>query len=168
MGCTVIPPPYGDFNPRSPCGERHPPRGALCFVPEFQSTLPVWGATKEQALGTIEGVFQSTLPVWGATGYPQHTGRPPRDFNPRSPCGERRCRAGPWRLPVFYFNPRSPCGERPPPPGTTGHGQLFQSTLPVWGATPGQGPGAGGPGDFNPRSPCGERRWRYTDSFPAG
>ena len=34
----------------------------------FQSTLPVWGATR---YGTIDGnaiKFQSTLPVWGATG----------------------------------------------------------------------------------------------------
>ena len=80
-----------------------------------------------------------------------------RDFNPRSPCGER--------LPSFetpsalmYFNPRSPCGERlsgrkPAQrcPGISIHAprvgsdrireyyysgrETFQSTLPVWGAT---------------------------------
>ena len=35
------------------------------------------------------------------------------NFNPRSPCGERRCVrtiSASWRI---YFNPRSPCGERP-------------------------------------------------------
>ena len=33
------------------------------------------------------------------------------NFNPRSPCGERRCvQQGAPRIP--YFNPRSPCGER--------------------------------------------------------
>ena len=33
----------------------------------------------------------------------------------------------------------------------------FQSTLPVWGATPMQIPLPVRPIDFNPRSPCGER-----------
>ena len=38
-------PPFSNFNPRSPCGER-PERFGLWLVrPEFQSTLPVWGAT---------------------------------------------------------------------------------------------------------------------------
>ena len=56
-----------------------------------------------------------------------------RNFNPRSPCGER---------PAFWaivnnkgnFNPRSPCGERP---------NLFHYKTVS--------------DDFNPRSPCGER-----------
>ena len=34
-----------------------------------------------------------------------------------------------------YFNPRSPCGERPAESGSVDAGVLFQSTLPVWGAT---------------------------------
>ena len=34
----------------------------------------------------------------------------------------------------------------------------FQSTLPVWGATPMQIPLPVRPIDFNPRSPCGERQ----------
>ena len=34
-----------------------------------------------------------------------------RNFNPRSPCGERPQEAG-ERRPRGYFNPRSPCGER--------------------------------------------------------
>ena len=34
------------------------------------------------------------------------------DFNPRSPCGERRSFARTARSPAGYFNPRSPCGER--------------------------------------------------------
>ena len=33
------------------------------------------------------------------------------NFNPRSPCGERRCCA-PSLPGTRYFNPRSPCGER--------------------------------------------------------
>ena len=34
-----------------------------------------------------------------------------------------------------YFNPRSPCGERPTLVGIIFPSFLFQSTLPVWGAT---------------------------------
>ena len=34
-----------------------------------------------------------------------------RYFNPRSPCGERRCWYSALVL-CIYFNPRSPCGER--------------------------------------------------------
>ena len=101
-----------DFNPRSPCGERLDGGAEIYSLIEFQSTLPVWGATaadqQRQASieisihaprvgsdcaawrisGCIYG-FQSTLPVWGAT-LQKSSG---------------------------FF---------------TG---LFQSTLPVWGAT---------------------------------
>ena len=34
--------------------------------------------------------FQYTLPLRGATQIPWHPARRPSDFNPRSPCGERR------------------------------------------------------------------------------
>ena len=34
-----------DFNPRSPCGERLSRPGPLLTLLKFQSTLPVWGAT---------------------------------------------------------------------------------------------------------------------------
>ena len=56
--------------------------------------------------------FQSTLPVWGATLAGATASISPRDFNPRSPCGERLLSS---ILPVVL--------------------EQFQSTLPVWGAT---------------------------------
>jgi len=34
------------FNPRSPCGERPASHGISTHEERFQSTLPVWGATK--------------------------------------------------------------------------------------------------------------------------
>ena len=37
--------------------------------------------------------------------------------------------------PNVDFNPRSPCGERRDPVHAQPLGLLFQSTLPVWGAT---------------------------------
>ena len=83
-----------DLQPRPPCGERrtasvngvdvtrisiHAPRvgsdllalllGLLVLL--FQSTLPVWGATKEHGAFQILTKFQSTLPVWGATFHRQ-------------------------------------------------------------------------------------------------
>ena len=85
-----------DFNPRSPCGERPARSRRFLLMFQFQSTLPVWGATPVRLPAVSPVRFQSTLPVWGAT-----------------PCS--RPRPG-WRR---YFNPRSPCGERPgqEPPG---------------------------------------------------
>ena len=65
----IIAPSY--FNPRSPCGERRLIGAMTIHLMQFQSTLPVWGATfwamnsKTYAL-----LFQSTLPVWGATEKP--------------------------------------------------------------------------------------------------
>ena len=57
------------------------------------------------------------------------------DFNPRSPCGERLANIITTNSSTTNFNPRSPCGERHCPKiGKIGR-KLFQSTLPVWGAT---------------------------------
>ena len=102
------------FNPRSPCGERPLSDEWIREDKTFQSTLPVWGATTLPARGIgYKPSFQSTLPVWGATGVPgAETGGFCFDFNPRSPCGERRVRHGRWIV-----------------------SEIFQSTLPVWGAT---------------------------------
>ena len=82
---------------------------------------------------------------------------PTGDFNPRSPCGERRwalpgspfpreisihallAESDPWRSPCGdwrrYFNPRSPCGERPLNLPEVNHKDGFQSTLSLRRAT---------------------------------
>ena len=100
-------------------------------------------------------------------------------FNPRSPCGERRRREA-GEIPLTDFNPRSPCGERlvacaeavrsscisihAPRVGSDSSGgdwlnrqEIFQSTLPVWGATTQTQTLKQRQQNFNPRSPCGER-----------
>ena len=168
-----------DFNPRSPCGER--PRSFSRFYKRFgfQSTLPVWGATSQyfaresisfyfnprspcgerpnQRSGNPKILrFQSTLPVWGATRKKGrwrlhlhisiHAPRVGSDYSQTHLC-----------IFLRYFNPRSPCGERPIYPPINKVGDLFQSTLPVWGATLETIPQGAGNSDFNPRSPCGER-----------
>ena len=88
-------------------------RGVIIVPWIFQSTLPVWGATFDKAKPTPKNKFQSTLPVWGATIpvldiplnccisiHAPRVGSDDlwdgiktslRDFNPRSPCGERHC-----------------------------------------------------------------------------
>ena len=100
-----------DFNPRSPCGERQTAGAQRVRDYRFQSTLPMRGAT--QVLGvdvqhTVISIhaphagsdrvtgddfkrlsFQSTLPMRGAT-VSQLIVNPLINFNPRSPCGERR------------------------------------------------------------------------------
>ena len=125
----------------------------------FQSTLPVWGATRlgHCLAGIQPDQFQSTLPVWGATVYLDryghrhwisiHAPRVGSDhnrqsgllhtnyFNPRSPCGERLRYFFERTTKYADFNPRSPCGERHIQVYGAEGQDVFQSTLPVWGAT---------------------------------
>ena len=149
---------HNDFNPRSPWGERHDWTDAAAReLYEFQSTLPVGGATAWQALHGEDKLFQSTLPVGGATVLVGIVSHQPNDFNPRSPWGERL--VCPLVLDEFHdFNPRSPWGERhesrhllpgavrisihaprggsdPMAAAISRALAIFQSTLPVGGAT---------------------------------
>ena len=58
---------------------------------------------------------------------------------------------------ITHFNPRSPCGERRKNDNARRSLVIFQSTLPVWGATGTSGRDGVRASYFNPRSPCGER-----------
>ena len=191
------------FNPRSPCGERHCPALAtfdsICIsihaprvgsdfvyaliippTPRFQSTLPVWGAT---------GIFSKFLwrlfisihaPRVGSDRMSCNPSRRPGNFNPRSPCGERRCAHGAARGFAAYFNPRSPCGERRRAcggqwglPWISIHAPrvgsdliklevAFANFISIHAPRVGSDPWAFReqkvlPAHFNPRSPCGER-----------
>ncbi len=101
-----------NFNPRSPCGERRERPRMEGREMAFQSTLPMRGATLAEEVDKVVAGFQSTLPMRGATfllvAHPNFllisihaphagsdifnvAGKPlPFNFNPRSPCGERR------------------------------------------------------------------------------
>ena len=151
--------PTLNFNPRAPCGARR-------FIPAeaepedvFQSTRPVRGATTLSNPITINGKFQSTRPVRGATRRPRWRCRPPRNFNPRAPCGARPQEAGAarGRHPEFQ-------STRPVRGATDGAAALqqindvFQSTRPVRGATNCIPPLSPMSNYFNPRAPCGARR----------
>ena len=126
---------YMDFNPRSPCGERLALSQLSRPEDKFQSTLPVWGATgrdgpvEEGVSISIHAPRVGSDPAGGCRSCPQaisiHAPRVGSDPQAvRRPAGA----AG-------YFNPRSPCGERLWPLGQASQEKLFQSTLPVWGAT---------------------------------
>ena len=103
----------GNFNPRSPHGERlkrpvivslqaistHAPRTGSDaetlkaeYNPiEFQPTLPARGATRiARQLFPFLQIFQPTLPARGATYLIWKQLFPNSNFNPRSPHGERR------------------------------------------------------------------------------
>ena len=142
------------FNPRSPYGERHAGNGQRPAAANFNPRSPC-GATTPPFSHSSYAVFQST-----------------------SPCGERLGRRV-RREPRANFNPRPPCGERLLNFHIVLLQNLFQSTLPVWGATEVMtqytgtevisihAPRVGSDGSsdpvhrhgrhFNPRSPCGER-----------
>ena len=124
-------------------------------------------------------IFQSTLPVWGATTGGGCVDQLHRGISIHAPrVGSDIFRPLHCRL-LHNFNPRSPCGERRLRQGASSRCGLFQSTLPVWGATgllmgrkrnnpisihaPRVGSDESTPPRwlsriyFNPRSPCGER-----------
>ena len=114
--------PPGNFNPRSPHGERQLQRRAeIADVVVFQPTLPARGATIEyfalylpHKISTHaprtgsdtayarqeleEMIFQPTLPARGATAAQCPSKSFLCYFNPRSPHGERPYRRG-WRFP---------------------------------------------------------------------
>ena len=132
--CKEIVPTYHYFNPRSPRGERLAQQQCCCETNRFQSTLPVGGATAIHRMTDRPNIFQSTLPVGGATGHGGYFPHRDKNFNPRSPRGERRGMGdtSPIEIKISihaprggsdcaefchwfdrcYFNPRSPRGER--------------------------------------------------------
>ena len=56
----------------------------------FQSTRPVWGATRLRQVRGKARQFQSTRPMWGATTRTLWKRTVFWHFNPRAPCGARR------------------------------------------------------------------------------
>ena len=131
-------------------------------------------------------VISIHAPRTGSDLTPRNWNAHQKNFNPRSPHGERRCWKGTPEN-RNYFNPRSPHGERLSPRTLKDSPTLFQSTLPARGATylltrmvvsplisihaPRTGSDtacwatAPSRSNFNPRSPHGERPTiqRYTE-----
>ena len=123
-----------DFNPRSPCGERRDWLTPEEHERQFQSTLPLRGATHILCACLMTSTFQSTLPLRGATKMAVRRRRVIQYFNPRSPCGERR-----W---TEYLKRRA---------------RTISIHAPLAGSDPSESSSGHSLADFNPRSPCGER-----------
>ena len=146
-----------NFNPRSPHGERQRIGVSEVAVKDISTHAPRTGS--DAAPPCARGCpcsFQPTLPARGATQHRPPYARSYRDFNPRSPHGERLsnlliCGQQSEFQPTLpargathtvhqmfplreHFNPRSPHGER--------QRQQALMMLPTY---------------FNPRSPHGER-----------
>ena len=126
-----------NFNPRSPHGERRKcQRSSSLTSHSFQSTLSSRRATGAPQGTTLGGsIFQSTLSLRRATS-------PGRERHQRNRISIHALLAESDVLCLDLlqqgrdFNPRSPCGERPAPPlmRTLNH-RTFQSTLSLRRAT---------------------------------
>ena len=103
----------------------------------------MWGATFSRNKTHDERGISIHAPRVGSDLYQWQRLCLPHDFNPRSPCGERPATTT-MSIVRKYFNPRSPCGERRAGGQRGIYASVFQSTLPVWGATLPQEPGRHG------------------------
>ena len=125
-----------NFNPHSPCGERLFTPPILPEVTIFQSTLPLRGATSPCSLpfaATWE--FQSTLPLRGATQQRIARSVQHRYFNPHSPCGERPL-TRPTAACSYVISIHTPlAGSDLRTYNSCNFQYVFQSTLPLRGAT---------------------------------
>ena len=129
----------------------------------FQSTRPVWGATSSQHYL----LRQSSISI-----HAPRVGRDLRcgerlgariNFNPRAPCGARREVELVAGVVLKFQSTRPVWGatpQKPPPPIKTNR---FQSTRPVWGATSQRCSSRKPQTNFNPRAPCGARLYRIVD-----
>ena len=81
------------------------------------------------------GEFQSTLPMRGATAMGQRVRRQKNNFNPRSPCGERLTLSedGTFSIKISIHAPHTGSDEGLRVVWRGGY--IFQSTLPIRGAT---------------------------------
>ena len=78
------------FNPRSPDGERPQLIYDIAGLLKISIHAPRMGSDRGGCRKVaFLRVFQSTLPGWGATEQREHGGAASKDFNPRSPDGER-------------------------------------------------------------------------------
>ena len=173
-------PDSSHFNPRSPCGERPLPVIGAPHFPQFQSTLPVRGATSiilpapflccisiHAPRAGSDSVYSPQIHGLGISIHAPRAGSDDVYYGaekdivisihaPRAGSDEG---TGRNTCAPLDFNPRSPCGERQLRCMYNALLAQFQSTLPVRGATSGGAYALPHFYYFNPRSPCGERQY---------
>ena len=103
---------HRDFNPRSPCGERHDITETVNASADFNPRSPCGERLTENSDTQKNRSISIHAPHAGSDPPAKQRLKRPNNFNPRSPCGER---------PIFRIS-------RP-------WAGLFQSTLPMRGAT---------------------------------
>ena len=125
---------------------------------QFQSTLPVGGATRVYIM-VPKGARDISIhaPRGGSDAINARNVSAMHNFNPRSPWGERPSIIDDVRPPEV-FQSTLPVGGATPSDRSPEGFMEFQSTLPVGGATPSLKRCITLCGNFNPRSPWGERR----------
>ena len=154
----------GNFNPRSPHGERLGRFRSRLSSGEISTHAPRTGSDVSLRSDAPTGADISTHAPRTGSDAPAWQ-RPPRwppisTHAPRTGSDRLRRDAFPSGR---YFNPRSPHGERRTTAARSCGGCTFQPTLPARGATAAHAEGLHRRADFNPRSPHGERRecgWR--------
>ena len=148
----------GNFNPRSPHGERRARRWTACGLYGISIHAPRTGSDdvvvaprlflnisihaprtgsdlQLPEIPEVEPYFNPRSPHGERPDRAHRRAGAAEDFNPRSPHGERRRRITKECWQEEYFNPRSPHGERQRRPAHRGAVRGFQSTLPARGAT---------------------------------
>ena len=177
------------FNPRPPCGGRRSLESQNRACPLFQSTPPVWGATRGHVDDVVLLHISIHAPRVGGDHFPTANAYKSKDFNPRPPCGGRHTRPG-LVLGAPGFQSTPPVWGATPQMTQRAADELFQSTPPVWGATrirplevawmtisihaprvggdDGQKENGDGTSNFNPRPPCGGRHGGAEDRHTAG
>ena len=146
------------FNPRSPHGERRQISGGRSPTAEFQSTLPVRGATYSIPLIPPNVKISIHAPRAGSDAVLGDQKQGTNIISIHAPRAGSDLSVVSFAVAIDHFNPRSPCGERQLEKLLMRLNAKFQSTLPVRGATIAAYPDAQKYTYFNPRSPCGERR----------
>ena len=147
-----------DFYPRSPCGERplQPILGKAAQPISIHALLAESDAERVPSSWTVT-IFLSTLSLRRATVLTAAPWCRPKNFYPRSPCGERPI-AGVSKRKGGLISIHALLAESDYSWG--GFSECiyaFLSTLSLRRATHPDAGSIQGPGDFYPRSPCGER-----------
>ena len=168
------------FNPRSPHGERLRLLDFVIHVCKFQSTLPARGATSKsrrqgnpqwisihaprtgsdflnQAGRSLGRKFQSTLPARGATDATPSLTAPCKNFNPRSPHGERLTHATQSIMRARFQSTLPARGATQIASGVHKHAHI-SIHAPRTGSDVAYSTCLSLTPYFNPRSPHGERR----------
>ena len=153
-----------DFNPRSPCGER---RGVLRLrhlLHRISIRAPLAGSDSLSFPAAYPSGISIRAPLAGSDAAWQSPNRGGWNFNPRSPCGERRL--------MEIHAERIAISIRAPLAGSDGHRQHQMETKVISIRAPLAGSDivrllcAQQMQHFNPRSPCGERPASIVNTLP--